>query len=56
MISTQFFGEKNLKTANLYPVKSKQRLQIKIISILCNVSWSKKKKKEAIGKTSQFIL
>ena len=54
MISTQFFGEKNYKTANLYPVKSKQRLQIKVISILCNVSWNKKKK--AIGKTSQFIL
>lgn len=46
MISTQFFRENNYKTANLYPVESKQRLQIKIISTLCNLSWSTKKKKK----------
>lgn len=46
MISTQFFGENNYKTENLYPVESKQRLQIKIISTLCNLSWSTKKKKK----------
>ena len=46
---TQFFGENNYKTTNLYPVKSKQRLQIKIIFIYSTypgVQKTKKKKKQ----------
>lgn len=43
---TQFFGENNYKTTNLYPVKSKQRLQIKIIFIYSTYPGLQKTKKK----------
>ena len=46
IISTQFFGENNYKTTNLYPVKSKQRLQIKIIFIYSTYPRVQKEKKK----------